>query len=103
MKYDLDEIKKMIKTDKVFFAIPPKSIKFVANHKQITETEAKNFIFKYSLMLESNNFFETRKQDLGIVADIYKTIIDSETWYIKFGIDEQDTEYLYYISFHLDI
>lgn len=102
-KYDLDKIKEMIKTEKVFFAIPIKSIKFVASRRMITETEAKDFIFKYSLILNSSHFFETRRQDIGIVADIYKMIIDGETWYIKFGIDDQDSEYLYYISFHIDI
>lgn len=101
-KYDLSTIKEMIRTERVFFAIPSKSIKFVASRKLITETEAKEFIFKYSLRLDSNHFFETRKQDLGLVADIYKMTIDNEIWYIKFGIDEQDSEYLYYISFHID-
>lgn len=101
-KYNLTLIQNMLNEGKVFFAIKDKSIKFVVKHLQVSSEDAEKFIIKTSEILTDADFIESRKLDLGIVADIYKKQVNADLWYIKFGIDDDDPDYVYYVSFHID-
>lgn len=98
-KYPLSDVKELI-YDCIFTA-PTKSTNAVITFKRtkgekLTTTEAELWIREHLDGLVEADFFERRSQ-WDAICDVYGKIIENQSWYIKFMIEDGQLES---ISFH---
>lgn len=98
-KYPLEQVKELV--NECIFSAPNKSSNAVITFKRIngekfTTQEAEAWIRGHLKNLEEKDFYK-RTFQWGETCDEYGKIIENETWYIKFMIEDGQLES---ISFH---
>lgn len=109
-KNELPHVFGLIHANKYWFSAPSRSVSkvievYAASGKPMTNTEAEAFIIQGVLALKEENFFQSGTQ-WEMVVDIYGLIHHGLPWYVKLGVQDEETEdgtkepWLQEISFH---
>lgn len=109
-KNELPYVFGLIHANKYWFAAPSRSVNkvievYAASGIPMTSTEAEVFIIQGVLALKEENFFQSSMQ-WEMVVDIYGLIHQGLPWYVKIGVQDDETEdgtkepWLHEISFH---
>lgn len=108
---DLKTVFGLIHSKRYWFSAPSRSVNkvievYASSGKPKTAEEAREFIIQGVLTLKDENFYQRGRQ-WEMVTDIYGLIYDGHHWYVKLGVQDEETAdgktkepWLQEISFH---